>query len=84
MFTFDTLSDEPEDPLKLLIQSQIPDLLEVGENNSYWIFCNRSTKKLELVSKFTGNIDIRCTFEEAPKHGVTSLQIEAAKGVLKL
>jgi UDP-2,3-diacylglucosamine pyrophosphatase LpxH len=85
MLTFDSnLYGEGGDPLKELVKSNLPDQVEVGETNEYWVFVSRKTKKLELVSKQTGLTVIKCEISDADKWGIHPLQVRVAQDALKL
>lgn len=56
MLTRDTLrSGVSEDPIADLRQSAIPDTIECGETNEYWVRVHRSIRRVELESKITGS-----------------------------
>jgi hypothetical protein len=85
MLTFDDSRQTPDDPLKALTAKNIPDQIECGENNDYWIFVRRSTKKIELVSKQTGKVAATCEVSNAAiTYGLSLAQISAARTGLAL
>lgn len=85
MLTFDSnLYSDYDDPLKELVKRNLPDLMEVGETNEYWVFVNRKSKKIELLSKQTGETVVTCGFDEAPQFGVHPMVIRVAQDALVL
>lgn len=69
-----------------LFPDNLPDEIECGENNDYWIRVVRSTKRVELVSKQTGAVVVRA---EVPKDGsilagLSPAQMSAVRSALKL
>jgi hypothetical protein len=53
MFTFDSHPNAGASELDQLFGA-LPDVIECGEGNDYWVQVRRSTRKIELVSKVTG------------------------------
>jgi len=85
LLTYDNLRIVDSDPLKSLLDKNIPDQVECGESNDYWIFVNRKTKLIELVSKEHGRIVAYCAVDDAArKYGLSPQQISAARTGLAL
>jgi hypothetical protein len=85
MLTFDSIRQIDLDPLKELVKvPDLPEQIEVGESSDYWIYINRRTRKIALVSKQTGEIIARCDLDDAEAYGLSKHQIGAAKDALKL
>lgn len=84
MLTFDNKVQLGDGSLEDMFQSNLPDAIEVGETNDYWLHARRSTKLIELTSKQTGSLFAKCSPDDAALYGLTKAQISAAKSVLKL
>jgi hypothetical protein len=87
MLTFDRCVESSKEDTGLFGGGEYPDLIEIGENNDVWFKIRRSTKNLEIVSKVTGRITIKCRIDDPGglRHcGMTPQQLGAAKAALKL
>jgi hypothetical protein len=69
MITFDTCPAEPTID-DVLGRSQLADRIEVGESDEVWIHVCRSTGKIEITSKHTGAVLVRCPPEDAHELGI--------------
>ena len=76
---------EQVDPLKELVDCEIPDEIEVGETNDYWLWVNRSTRRLEFRSKENGDTIAVCEINaDALKYGINVVQLKCAQQALDL
>jgi len=82
MLTYDNQFDETNSLDDIL--GDLPDLVEVGESDLYWVNMRRSTKKMELISKVTGAFFASFPLEDAPGFGLSPVQISAGKAALEL
>lgn len=79
MITFDP-SPAPPDPIEELRKSQVPDLIEFGENDSSWLRLDRKKMLVVVVSKVTGRQAATCPLETAgDRLGLTPLQLQCAR-----
>lgn len=85
MLLFDNERPFNHDPLKELTEHNVPDVIEIGETNDYWLQVRRSTKKIEVLSKQTGHVIARCEVSEAAiQYGLSRQQVDAAQRGLVL
>lgn len=86
MFTYDNILKEFEGDKGLdsiFTRQGMPHVMEVGETCDYWVFVNRRSKSIVLMSKVNG-ASTPCTFGDASKHGISQGQIRAAQDALKM
>jgi hypothetical protein len=55
VLTFDQHFASPDDELRALMRSGLPDEVEVAETEEYWVRAKRSEGKVLLISKITGH-----------------------------
>lgn len=65
-------------------KSSLPDLIDVGENNDYWVRVSRRLKQLEIVSKKSGRLVTRCSVDDAESFGFSLALIGAARQAMEL
>lgn len=74
---------EPGDPLAEL-NTKLPDIIESGETDTYWVHVSRSAQMIMVMSKQTGELIYRCKAEDALAYGLSERQLAFAKAALKL
>ena len=85
MLLFDNSQTAFNDPLKELVSGAPPDVIEIGEKEDHWLQVRRSTRKIELRSKQTGQIVARYDVNAAAlQYGLSERQLDAAKRGLAL
>lgn len=86
MLTFDPPPEQ--DALAALRESELPDAVEIGENDTYWITISRRTRILTLQPKLplvAGGVGVvRITLSQMGRYGLTPRQQAAARDALKL
>lgn len=64
-------------------KSRMPDVVEVGETEEYWVRVTRSAARVDLVSKVSGAPFVFCQIEEAA--GLLSpAHLSAARAAMRL
>ena len=84
LFTFDADFRGLSPTISDLARNELPDSIEIGENNSHWLMVNRRSKKIELLSKVTGKVETSIALEEARMYGLSERIIHIARTTLKL
>jgi hypothetical protein len=86
MLTFDNSLNPGGGELEALTVHSLPDIIEIGETNDYWLHVRRSTRMIEFTSKQTGQVVAKCVVSDAAvlEYGLSSQQVDAARRGLKL
>lgn len=66
-------------------KSRMPDVIEVGETEDYWVRVMRSTGRIDLVSKVSGRAFAFCAYDgDEARFLLSAAQLSAVRAAMRL
>lgn len=90
MLTFDNAQSQGELPFLEHLDTNIPDEIECGENNKFWVKVWRGKRLMVLIDKVDGRVLKKVEIEQpeferiAASYGVGPRQVGAVQAALRL
>lgn len=89
MLTYDNTAYQDGNELAKLVERNLPDIIECGENNKVWIRVSRKKREMSLIDKVTGKTTAKVSVDDhferiAASYGVGPRQLGAVRDALKL